>query len=94
MNKLAQKQRDHLFQAAKTLELLLENVKLRKDQYHHPSSVPMTSTVHKVQGLRLEKGVIDFDLRKQRSFGPGQIQTDLCRVKMYDNLYCMGKNLQ
>ena len=28
------------------------------------------STVHKVLGLSLEQGVIDFDLRKQRPFGP------------------------
>ena len=29
------------------------------------------STVYKVQGLSLEQGVIDFDLQKQKSFGPG-----------------------
>ena len=28
------------------------------------------STVHKVLGLSLEQGVIDFDLRKQKPFGP------------------------
>ena len=28
------------------------------------------STVHKVLGLSLEQGVIEFDLRKQRPFGP------------------------
>ena len=45
------------------------------------------STVHKVQGLSLEQGVIDFDLQKQKSFGPGQMCTALSRVKTYDNLY-------
>ena len=44
-----------------------------------------------MQGLRLEQGVIDFDLQKQRSFGPGQIYTALSRVKTYDNIYCTGK---
>ena len=49
------------------------------------------STVHKVQGLSLEQGVIDFDLRKQKPFGPGQTYTALSRVKTYDNLYCIGE---
>ena len=41
-----------------------------------------------MQGLRLEQGVVDFDLQKQRSFGPGQIYTAL---STYDNIYCTGK---
>ena len=49
------------------------------------------STVHKVQGLTLEQGVIDFDLQKQKLFGPGQMHTALSRVKTYDNLYCIGE---
>ena len=32
-----------------------------------------------------------FDLRKQKSFGPGQIYTALSTVKTYDNLYCIGQ---
>ena len=46
------------------------------------------STIHKVQGLSLEQRVIDFDLQKQKSFGPGQMYTALNRVKTYDYLYC------
>ena len=38
--------------------------------------------------LSLEQGAIDFDLWKQKSFGPGQIDTALSRVRTYDNLYC------
>ena len=38
------------------------------------------STVHMGQGLSLEKGLIDFDLQKQNSFGPGQIYTALSSV--------------
>ena len=49
------------------------------------------STVHKVQGLSLEQGVVDFEPHKQKSFGPGQIYTALSRVKSYDNLYCTGE---
>ena len=47
------------------------------------------STVHKVQSLSLEQGVTDFDLRKQKSFGSGQIYTTLTRLRTYDNLYCI-----
>ena len=46
------------------------------------------STVDKVQGLSLEQGIIDFDLRKQKSLGPGQIYIALIMVKTYDDLYC------
>ena len=49
------------------------------------------STVHKVQGLSLEQGAIDFDLQKQMLFGPGRICIALSRVKTYDNLYCIGE---
>ena len=53
-----------------------------------PLPIAWASTLHKVQGLNLEQGVIDFDLRKQKSFGPGQMYTGLSRLKTYDNLYC------
>ena len=56
-----------------------------------PLTLGWGSTVHKVQGLSLEQGVVDFDLHKQKSFGPGQIYTALSRVKSYDNLYCTGE---
>ena len=50
-----------------------------------------TSTVQKVQRLCLEQGVIDFDLQKRRSFGPGQMYTAISRVRNYDNLFCIGE---
>ena len=49
-----------------------------------------TSIVRKVQGLSLEQGAADFDLRKQKPFGPGQIYTGLSWVKTY-NIYCIGE---
>ena len=57
-----------------------------------PLRLSRASTVHKVQGLSLEQGVIDFDLRKQKSFGPEQIYAALSSVKNYDNLYCIGES--
>lgn len=48
------------------------------------------STVHKVQDLSLEKGVIGFSLQNQKSVGPGEIYTMISRVKTYGNLYYEG----
>ena len=56
-----------------------------------PLTLAWASTFHKIQGLSLDQGVVDFDLRKQRSFGAGQIYTALLRVKAFDNLYCIEK---
>ena len=56
-----------------------------------PLILAWASTVHQVQGLSLEQRVIDFDLRKQKTFGPTEIYTVPSRVKMYGNLYCIGK---
>ena len=60
-------------------------------QTQFPLILPWGSTVHKVQGLSLEQGIDDFDLRKQRSFSVSQIYTALSRVKTYDNFYCIGE---
>ena len=37
-----------------------------------PLKLARASTVHKVQGLSLKQGVIDFDLRKQNHLGQGK----------------------
>ena len=62
---------------------------IKHTQFH--LTLAWASTVHKVQGLSLEQGVIDFDLRKQKSFWLRQIYTALSRVKTYDNLFCIGE---
>ena len=56
-----------------------------------PLTLAWASTVHKVRVLSLEQAVIDFDLQKQKSFGPEQMYTALSRVKTYDNLYCIAE---
>ena len=35
--------------------------------------------------------MLDFDLKKQKSFGPGQICTELSRMKKYDKLFFIRK---
>ena len=65
----------------------LASPNIKRTQF--PLTLAWASTVHKVQGLSLEQGVVDFDLRKQRLFGADQIYTTLIRVKIYDNLCCI-----
>ena len=48
-------------------------------------------TVHKVQGLTLNKIVISFELFKQRSFNYGQIYVALSRATSLQGLYVLGK---
>ena len=61
---------------------------IKKAQF--PLTPSSTCTIHKVQGLSLQQGVVSFDLKKQNSFGPGQMYTALSRVTNYDQLYCIG----
>ena len=49
-----------------------------------------TGTVHKVQGLSLNAGVISFDLERQRSFNQGQMYVALSCVKYIENLHLVG----
>ena len=47
--------------------------------------------VLKVEDLSLQKGVIDFDLRNQKSLEPEQIYIILSKVKTYGNLYYISE---
>ena len=48
-------------------------------------------TVHKVQGLSLDKVVVSFDLEKQRSFNCGQMYVALSRVTSLNSLFLIGQ---
>ena len=56
-----------------------------------PLALSWACTIHKVQGLSLEQGVVSFDLKRQNLFGPGQMYTALSRVTNYHQLYCIGE---
>ena len=56
-----------------------------------PLSLAWACTVHKVQGLTLNKIVISFELFKQRSFNYGQIYVALSRATSLQGLYVLGK---
>ena len=44
---------------------------IRRTQF--PLALSWTCTIHKVQGLSLNEGVVRFELKKHKYFGPGQI---------------------
>ena len=56
-----------------------------------PLALAWACTVHKVQGLTLNKIVISFELFKQRSFNYGQIYVPLSRATSLQGLYVLGK---
>ena len=49
-------------------------------------------TVHKVQGLSLDEGVISFNLHRQKSFNPGQMYAALSRITSMDRMHLVGNN--
>lgn len=55
-----------------------------------PLTLSWASTIHKVQGLTVEKLVVSFQLNKQKSFGYGQIYVALSRVTSLSSLYIVG----
>ena len=62
-----------------------------KKRTQFPLMLSRACTVHKVQGLSLEKAVISFDLLKQRSFNYGQMYVALSRVTSLNGHYLTGE---
>ena len=48
-------------------------------------------TVHKVQGLSLDKAVVNFTIQKQRCFNNGQMYVALSRVTSINGLFLTGE---
>lgn len=61
---------------------------IRRTQF--PCMLAWACTVHKVQGLSLEEGVVSFNLEKQRSFNQGQMYVALSRITKFDKLFLTG----
>ena len=61
------------------------------DRLQFPLALAWACTVHKVQGLTLNKIVISFELFKQRSFNYGQAYVALSRATSLQGLYVLGK---
>ena len=62
---------------------------IRRTQF--PLMLSWACTVHKVQGLSLNEGVISFDLEKQRSFNQGQMYVAISRITNIDKLFLIGE---
>ena len=56
-----------------------------------PLALAWACTVHKVQGLTINKGVVGFDLVKQKAFNPGQMYVALSRIAKYSGLFLIGQ---
>ena len=56
-----------------------------------PLALAYACTVHKVQGLTLNKAVFSFDLGAQRYFNNGQVYVALSRVRKLDDLFIIGE---
>ena len=61
------------------------------ERLQFPLALAWACTVHKVQGLTLNKIVISFELFKQRSFNYGQTYVALSRATSLQGLYVLGK---
>ena len=81
------------------IEPVLAKIKIRPGKASSPEiqrvQFPITlawaCTIHKVQGLTLEKVVISSELIKQRAFNYGQIYVALSRATSLQGLYILGK---
>ena len=81
------------------VEPILTKIKVRPNKPSSPEiqriQFPITlawaCTVHKVQGLTMDRIVISCHLNKQRSFNYGQIYVAISRAKTLQGIYTLGK---
>ena len=63
---------------------------VKEFEEHFLLTLAWACTVHKVQGLTLDKVVFSFELFKQRQFNCAQVYVALSRVKSLSQLYLVG----
>ena len=81
------------------IQPIMAKIKIRPDRPSSPemqrTQFPITlawaCTIHKVQGLTVDRIVISSELNKQRSFNYGQIYVALSRAKTLQGIYILGE---
>jgi hypothetical protein len=81
------------------IEPVLAKIKLRPgkaslpeiQRIQFPIALSWACTVHKVQGLTLEKIIVSLELKNQRSFNYGQIYVALSRATSLQGLHILGE---
>ena len=61
---------------------------IRRTQF--PLTLAWACTVHKIQGLTIDVGVVRFELNKRKAFNQGQMCTALSRVTSLNGLFLTG----
>ena len=58
---------------------------------HFPLMLALVCTVHKAQGVTLDKKAISSELLRHRSFIYGQISVAMSRVNSFNGVHLIGK---
>ena len=70
------------------------NMKSTSSPYIKRTQFPLTlawaCTIHKIQGLTINVGVVGFELNKQKAFNQGQMYTALSRITSLSGLFLTG----
>ena len=56
-----------------------------------PLVLSWTCTIHKVQGLTLKEGVVNFKLQRQKNVKQGEMYVAMGRISKFENMYLLGK---
>ncbi|XP_028517912.1 ATP-dependent DNA helicase PIF1-like [Exaiptasia diaphana] len=83
------------------IEPILAKIKIRPgkpsspeiQRVQFPITLAYAVTIHKVQGLSLDKVVVSFELFRQRSFNYGQVYVALSRARSLSGLYTLDHQM-
>ena len=74
--------------------IIMHNLNEDLNKNNFPVLKPLECTVHKVQGLSINKAVISFKLNRQKAFNQGQMYVALIRLTRIANMYLVGEYSQ
>ncbi|KXJ13769.1 ATP-dependent DNA helicase PIF1 [Exaiptasia diaphana] len=81
------------------IEQVLAKIKIRPgkpsspeiERVQFPITLAYAVTIHKIQGMTLDKVVVSFELFRQKSFNYGQVYVALSRSRSLNGLYTLGQ---